>query len=93
MIVVKKVVKILLFILCVVLGIFIYTVTKTSEIIIKNRELTEQIEKLRKENDELANKNQDIETEINLIKEKQKDKITELSIWMKAKEKLEKAMS
>ncbi len=89
----KKVVKVLLFILCVLLGIFIYTAIKTNEINIENNKLAEQINKLTDENDEIIESNLNYENEINKLKDDQKDKIEELAIWKKAKEKLEKALS
>ena len=93
MIVVKKVVKVLLFILCFILGIFIYPLYKTSEIMVNNRKITSVIKIIKKNNSQVIESNSKYEEEINKIKETEKDKLEELAIWKKAKTKLEEASS
>lgn len=90
MIEVKKVVIVLL--LCI-LSIFIATSIKLELVLTNNQKIQKNIDNLSKENDKINEDNSQYEENIKKLKEENKEKWEELEIWLKTKEKIQKALS
>ena len=90
MIEVKKVVIVLL--LCI-LSIFIATSIKLELVLTDNQKIQKNIDNLSKENNKINEDNSQYEENIKELKEENKEKWEELEIWLKTKEKIQKALS
>ena len=86
----KKVVIVLL--LCI-LSIFIATSIKLELVLTNNQKIQKNIDNLSKENDKINEDNSQYEENIKKLKEENKEKWEELEIWLKTKEKIQKALS
>lgn len=85
--------RILLGVFFCVLGIFIFSFIKLNIIKNDNIKLQNEINKITADSSTLKEDNQTKEKEINDLKIELKDKLEEIEIWEKAKEKLNKALS
>ena len=84
--------KILSLILVVVLGITLYSTLLLTNSKLEYKNIKNNIKKVEKKVKKLKKENSDIEDEFNNIKETNTSKVDEYNIWLRAKEKLEKAI-
>jgi len=85
--------KVLLGVFFCILGVFIFSLIKLKGITNDNIALQNEIDKISANSSVLEEDNKSKEAEIEKLKVEVKDKLEEIEIWEKAKEKLNKALS
>jgi len=85
--------KVLLGVFFCILGVFIFSLIKLKGITNDNIALQNEIDKISANSSVLEEDNKSKEAEIEKLKVEVKDKLEEIQIWEKAKEKLNKALS